>query len=108
LGGEGEKQIELDRRIIRDRIEFYKKNYRARKARVFVKKEEKSGSDSGAGRYTNAGKSSIMNRLCRVEVLEENKLFATWTQPTECLIDTKPPMIMIDTLDLFPTSQHFN
>lgn len=49
--------------------------------------------------YTNAGKSSLMNRLCRVNVLEENKLFATLDSTFRTLNpDSKPPMIMIDTV----------
>ena len=40
-----------------------------------------------------------MNRLCRVEILEENKLFATLDSTYRMLNpDTKPPMIMIDTV----------
>ena len=49
--------------------------------------------------YTNAGKSSLMNRLCQVKVLEEDKLFATLDSTFRMLNpDTKPPMILIDTV----------
>jgi GTP-binding protein HflX len=101
LGGEGEKQIELDRRIIREKIEFYKEELVSiTKQRTERKKKRQHQAVTAAiVGYTNAGKSSIMNRLCRVEVLEENKLFATLDSTYRMLNpDTKPPMIMIDTV----------
>ena len=75
LGGEGEKQIELDRRIIRDRIEFYKEELVTleKQRNVRKKRRENQAVTAALVGYTNAGKSSIMNRLCRVEILEENK-----------------------------------
>ncbi len=101
VSGEGEKQIELDRRIIKDRIEFYKKELRAiQRARSEQRKKRANQAITAAlVGYTNAGKSSIMNRLCNVLVLEENKLFATLDSTYRTLNpDSKPPMIMIDTV----------
>lgn len=101
LGGEGEKQIELDRRIIRDKIEFYKDELiqLEKQRQVRKKRRENQAVTAALVGYTNAGKSSIMNRLCRVEILEENKLFATLDSTYRMLNpDTKPPMIMIDTV----------
>ncbi|WP_127718064.1 GTPase HflX [Halobacteriovorax sp. HLS] len=100
-GGEGEQQIELDRRIVRERIEFYKKELQdVRKSREQQKKKRQNQAVTAAlVGYTNAGKSSVMNRLCRVDVLEENKLFATLDSTYRMLNpDTKPPMILIDTV----------
>ena len=101
LGGEGEKQIELDRRIIREKIEFYKVELEqlAKQRNERKKKRQHQAVTAALVGYTNAGKSSVMNRLCRVEVLEENKLFATLDSTYRMLNpDTKPPMIMIDTV----------
>lgn len=101
LGGEGEKQIELDRRIIREKIEFYKEELVTLEKQRIVRKKRRENQAVTAALvgYTNAGKSSIMNRLCRVETLEENKLFATLDSTYRMLNpDTKPPMIMIDTV----------
>lgn len=101
LGGEGEKQIELDRRIIRDKIEFYKEELvqLEKQRQVRKKRRENQAVTAALVGYTNAGKSSIMNRLCRVDILEENKLFATLDSTYRMLNpDTKPPMIMIDTV----------
>lgn len=100
-GGEGEQQIELDRRIIRERIEFYKKELKeVEKSRVEQRKRRsKKAITAALVGYTNAGKSSLMNRLCRVNVLEEDKLFATLDSTFRMLNpDTKPPMILIDTV----------
>jgi GTP-binding protein HflX len=101
LGGEGEQQLELDRRMIRERIEFFKKQLEeVQKSRVQQSKKRQNQAVTAAlVGYTNAGKSSLMNRLCRVNVLEENKLFATLDSTFRTLNpDSKPPMIMIDTV----------
>ncbi len=100
-GGEGEQQIELDRRIIRERIEFFKKELKTvEKSRVQQRKRRKNQAVTAAlVGYTNAGKSSLMNRLCRVNILEEDKLFATLDSSYRTLNpDTHPPMILIDTV----------
>lgn len=101
LGGEGEKQIELDRRIIREKIEFYKTELKTLQVQRDERKKKRSNQAVTAALvgYTNAGKSSVMNRMCRVDVLEENKLFATLDSTYRMLNpDTKPPMILIDTV----------
>lgn len=101
LGGEGEQQLELDRRMIRERIEFHKKQLEeVQKSREQQgKKRQHQAVTAALVGYTNAGKSSLMNRLCRVNVLEENKLFATLDSTFRTLNpDSKPPMIMIDTV----------
>jgi GTPase len=101
IGGEGEQQLELDRRMIRERIEFNKKQLEeVQKSREQQRKKRQNQAVTAAlVGYTNAGKSSLMNRLCRVNVLEENKLFATLDSTFRTLNpDSKPPMIMIDTV----------
>ncbi len=100
-GGEGEKQIELDRRIIRQRIEFFKKELKliAKSREQQKKKRQNQAVTAALVGYTNAGKSSLMNRMCRVTITEENKLFATLDTTMRTLNpDTKPPMILIDTV----------
>jgi GTP-binding protein HflX len=101
LGGEGEQQLELDRRMIRERIEFHKKQLeevQVSREQQRKKRQNQAVTAALVG-YTNAGKSSLMNRLCRVNVLEENKLFATLDSTFRTLNpDSKPPMIMIDTV----------
>lgn len=100
-GGEGEQQIELDRRIVRERIEFLKRELKiVEKSRIEQKKKRlKKTITAALVGYTNAGKSSLMNRLCRVDILEEDKLFATLDSSFRMLNpDTHPPMILIDTV----------
>lgn len=101
IGGEGEQQLELDRRMVRERIEFYKKQLdEVQRSREQQRKKRQNQAVTAAlVGYTNAGKSSVMNRLCKVNVLEENKLFATLDSTFRTLNpDSKPPMIMIDTV----------
>jgi GTP-binding protein HflX len=101
VGGEGEQQLELDRRMVRERIEFFKRQLEdVQKSRDQQKKKRQNQAVTAAlVGYTNAGKSSLMNRLCKVNVLEENKLFATLDSTFRTLNpDSKPPMIMIDTV----------
>lgn len=101
LGGEGEQQLELDRRMVRERIEIHKKQLeevQVSREQQRKKRQNQAVTAALVG-YTNAGKSSLMNRLCRVNVLEENKLFATLDSTFRTLNpDSKPPMIMIDTV----------
>lgn len=101
LKGEGEQQLELDRRIIRRKIELYKKQLEEMKISRQEQKKRRANKAVTAALvgYTNAGKSSIMNKLCKVDVLSEDKLFATLDSTYRMLNpDTKPPMILIDTV----------
>jgi GTP-binding protein HflX len=80
LGGPGETQIEADRRLIRDRMAKLKKEleqvartrtlHRARRQRAPWPVVALVG-------YTNAGKSTLFNRVARADVMAENLLFAT-------------------------------
>lgn len=78
MKGPGEKEIETDRRVIRDKISKLKKdlekidiqNNTQRKSRIGQKKVALVG-------YTNVGKSTIMNLVSKSDVLAEDKLFAT-------------------------------
>lgn len=101
VGGEGEQQLELDRRMVRERIRIYKKQLvEVQRTREVQRKKRKDNVVTAAiVGYTNAGKSSLMNRLCRVSVLEENKLFATLDSTFRTLNpDSKPPMVLVDTV----------
>lgn len=78
--GMGEKQIEVDKRLLRDRIaqlkrdlehvRTHRRNYRTRRAETPIPVVALVG-------YTNAGKSTLLNRLTNAGVLAEDKLFAT-------------------------------
>jgi GTPase len=78
-GGPGEKQIELDRRQVRDRIAALKReiaHVRSHRARARAARREGPPLVALVG-YTNAGKSTLMNRLTDAGVTAEDKLFAT-------------------------------
>ena len=87
--GEGESQLEVDRRLVRKRISRIRREL----ADVATNREtqRKGRSESGVFRvalagYTNAGKSSLMNRLAHADVLAYDKLFATLDSTTRQLV----------------------
>ncbi|MCC6173884.1 MAG: GTPase HflX [Chloroflexi bacterium] len=78
-GGPGERQIELDRRLVRDRIAALKREIaqvRAHRARLRTARRDGPPLVALVG-YANAGKSSLLNQLTEAGVTAENKLFAT-------------------------------
>ena len=88
MGGEGETQLEQDRRIVRDRIAHLKAeiakviSHRATQRRKRMRKPVPGVAIVG---YTNAGKSSLLNRLTGAQVLAADKLFATLDPTTRQL-----------------------
>ena len=79
-GGPGETQIELDRRRIRDRIAGIKKDLEKVKNTRSLQRKKRAAVPYPAVAlvgYTNAGKSTLFNRLTKANVLAEDKLFAT-------------------------------
>lgn len=78
--GPGEKKLEMDRRLIRDRISALNHELenvkRSREVSRKKRNESKIPLVAIAG-YTNAGKSTLLNRLTGAGILEEDKLFAT-------------------------------
>jgi GTP-binding protein HflX len=87
-GGPGEKQIELDRRLIGERVKKLKERL---KKSAKVRRTQRSGrTRSGVLRvalvgYTNAGKSTLFNRLTRADTFVANQLFATLDTTTRRL-----------------------
>lgn len=76
--GEGEKQIELDRRIIRRRIDRLRHDLsRMRRARGERRKSRRGMPQAALVGYTNVGKSSLFNALSGAGVMVEDRLFAT-------------------------------
>ncbi|HJM63631.1 MAG: GTPase HflX [Roseibacillus sp.] len=87
--GMGEQQIEVDRRLARKRIDRIKSDLEAvRRQRATQRKERQKSEAPHAAivGYTNAGKSTLLNRLAGSEILEADMLFAT-LDPTTRRID---------------------
>ncbi|MCL1843283.1 MAG: GTPase HflX [Defluviitaleaceae bacterium] len=109
--GPGEKKLESDRRHIRNRIEQLNgelKEIRENRA-VLRKKRERAGVPVIAlVGYTNAGKSTLMNRLTNANVLAENKLFATLDTTTRCvqLPDNGSEVLFTDTVGFINKLPH--
>ncbi|MBO8462299.1 MAG: GTPase HflX [Firmicutes bacterium] len=86
--GPGEKKLEIDRRLIRDRISQLSRELAEVKKNREVQRQLRSKQQTPviciAG-YTNAGKSTLLNRLTKAGVLEEDKLFATLDPTTRNL-----------------------
>jgi GTP-binding protein HflX len=107
--GMGETQIEVDRRLVKDRISTLKKRLgaieRERKVQRAGRKDVLKVALVG---YTNAGKSTLLNALTHSHVLAEDKLFATLDSSVRTLDpNSHPPIVAIDTvgfIDRLPPS----
>lgn len=108
--GPGESQLETDRRHLQRRLEALNKHLEEleRTSNVKRKSREKSGMKTVAiAGYTNAGKSTLLNRLTDAGVLSEDKLFATLDPTTRKLsLPDGTDVLMTDTvgfIDRLPT-----
>ena len=107
MRGPGEKEIETDRRIIRDKISKLKaklkvidqQNITRRKTRGQMIRVALVG-------YTNVGKSTIMNLLSKSEVFAENKLFATLDTTVRKVVFDTMPFLMSDTVGFIRKLPH--
>ena len=99
LRGPGETQLEMDRRIILQRMSLLKQ-------RLAEIDKQKSTQRKNRGRlirvalvgYTNVGKSTIMNLLAKSEVFAENKLFATLDTTVRKVVIENLPFLLADTV----------
>jgi GTP-binding protein HflX len=99
LRGPGETQLEMDRRIILQRITLLKK-------RLEDIDKQKRTQRKNRGRlirvalvgYTNVGKSTIMNLLAKSDVFAENKLFATLDTTVRKVVVENLPFLLADTV----------
>jgi GTPase len=106
-GGAGEKEIETDRRIVRDKINLLKKKLKEidkqmstqRKARGEMVKVALVG-------YTNVGKSTLMNLLSKSTVFAENKLFATLDTTVRKVVYENIPFLLSDTVGFIRKLPH--
>jgi GTP-binding protein HflX len=107
--GMGETQIEVDRRLVKDRMSLLRKRLKEiegeRKIQRAGRKDVLKVAIVG---YTNAGKSTLLNALTHSQVLAEDKLFATLDASVRTLDPhAHPPIVAIDTVGFIsnlPTS----
>src|ERR1700741_113399 len=98
-GGAGEKEIETDRRIVRDKIAFLKtKLVDIDKQMATQRKSRGEMIRVALIGYTNVGKSTIMNMLSKSEVFAENKLFATLDTTVRKVVIDNLPFLLSDTV----------
>ena len=98
-GGMGETQIEIDRRIVKERISKLKEQ---------LKKVDRQMATQRGNRgqlvrlalvgYTNVGKSTLMNLLSKSDVFAENKLFATLDTTVRKVVLENVPFLLSDTV----------
>ncbi len=107
LRGPGETQLEMDRRIILNRMSLLKQ-------RLADIDRQKTTQRSNRGRmirvalvgYTNVGKSTLMNLLSKSEVFAENKLFATLDTTVRKVIVDNLPFLLSDTVGFIRKLPH--
>jgi GTP-binding protein HflX len=110
LKGEGEKQIEIDRRILRRQIDRLKEEIE----HVAQQRQTQRGLRGRTGiptfaivGYTNAGKSTLLRALTQAEVLVEDKLFATLDTTTrKFILPNRQEILLIDTVGFIRKIPH--
>lgn len=98
-GGMGETQIEIDRRIVKERISRLKDQLKKVDRQMAVQRSNRGSLVrlSLVG-YTNVGKSTIMNMLAKSDVFAENKLFATLDTTVRKVVIGNVPFLLSDTV----------
>ena len=105
--GPGEKEIETDRRIIRDKITFLRKRLKEIDKQAFTQRKDRGEFVRVAlVGYTNVGKSTIMNILSKSDVFAENKLFATLDTTTRKVVIGHTPFLLSDTVGFIRKLPH--
>ena len=110
LKGEGEKQIELDRRILKDEIVKIKREIEEVKSIREVQRRDRKRNNIPTFAlvgYTNAGKSTLLNALTGADVYVENKLFATLDTTTRRMtLPNSQEVLAIDTVGFIRKLPH--
>lgn len=97
--GPGETEIETDRRVVRERIDFLKEKLKDLDKQSHTQRKSRGGVVRAAlVGYTNVGKSTIMNLLSRSDVFAENKLFATVDSTVRKIVFDNVPFLLSDTV----------
>lgn len=106
-GGAGEKEIETDRRIIRNKITLLKKQLVSIDKQMATQRKNRGRLVRVAlVGYTNVGKSTIMNLLSKSKVFAENKLFATLDTTVRKVVLGNLPFLLSDTVGFIRKLPH--
>ncbi|MCQ2164319.1 MAG: GTPase HflX [Bacteroidales bacterium] len=98
-GGMGETQIEIDRRIVKERISRLKDQLKKVDRQMAVQRSNRGQMVRLAlVGYTNVGKSTLMNLLAKSDVFAENKLFATLDTTVRKVVIENVPFLLSDTV----------
>ncbi|MDA0302740.1 MAG: GTPase HflX [Bacteroidetes bacterium] len=107
MKGPGEKEIETDRRIIRDRIALLKKELLAIDKQMSTQRGNRGSMVRVAlVGYTNAGKSTLMTLLSKSDVFAEDKLFATLDTTVRKVVLQNLPFLLSDTVGFIRKLPH--
>ncbi len=107
MRGPGEKEIETDRRIVRDKIALLKKKLeRIDKQNATRRKQRGQHIRVALVGYTNVGKSTLLNVLSKSEVFAENKLFATLDTTVRKVVWDAMPFLISDTVGFIRKLPH--
>ena len=108
--GPGEKKLEMDRRLIKDRIAQLNKELQNVKQSREISRQQRSRNRMPIAAivgYTNAGKSTLLNKLTDANVLEEDKLFATLDPTTRNLrLSSGQEILLTDTVGFIRKLPH--
>lgn len=107
MKGPGEKEIETDRRIIRDRIAHLKKDLKAIDRQMATQRGNRGALVRVAlVGYTNAGKSTLMTLMSKSDVFAEDKLFATLDTTVRKVVLQNLPFLLSDTVGFIRKLPH--
>ena len=99
MRGPGETEIETDRRIVRNKISLLKEKIKSIDKQMHVQRGNRGKMVRVAiVGYTNVGKSTLMNLLCKSKVFAEDKLFATLDTTVRKLVIDNLPFLISDTV----------